>query len=98
MLQRELILADSLETVPDNALEDRLEANDGKSTVCSDRFGYFNNRVWLPGDIGAIHRAQDLGVNRFDTAEAYGKARSEALLSQALGSRRKISCSSQSSG
>ena len=39
--------------------------------------------------IGAIHRALDLGINCFDTAEGYGKGKSEALLAKALGDRRK---------
>ena len=39
--------------------------------------------------IAAIHRALDLGINCFDTAEAYGMGRSEELLARALGSRRK---------
>ena len=39
--------------------------------------------------IGAIHRALDLGINCFDTAEAYGMGRSEEMLARALGNRRK---------
>ncbi len=39
--------------------------------------------------IEAIHRALDLGINCFDTAEAYGMGRSEELLARALGNRRK---------
>ncbi|MCZ6678198.1 MAG: aldo/keto reductase [Candidatus Poribacteria bacterium] len=39
--------------------------------------------------IAAIHRAIDLGINCFDTAEAYGMGRSERLLAKALGARRK---------
>ena len=39
--------------------------------------------------IGAIHRALDLGINCFDTAEAYGMGRSEEMLAKALGNRRK---------
>ena len=35
--------------------------------------------------IGAIHRALDLGINCFDTAEGYGKGRSEALLARGVG-------------
>src|SRR4051812_41472344 len=37
---------------------------------------------------GAIGRALDLGVQRFDTAEGYGMAASERALGEALGSRR----------
>ena len=39
--------------------------------------------------IAAIHRAIDLGVNCFDTAEGYGMGKSEALLAKALGNHRK---------
>jgi aryl-alcohol dehydrogenase-like predicted oxidoreductase len=39
--------------------------------------------------IKAINRALDLGVNSFDTAEAYGFGASEKSLAKALGSRRK---------
>jgi len=37
----------------------------------------------------AVHRALDLGVNCFDTAEAYGFGTSEKSLAKALGARRK---------
>ncbi|MBI4639463.1 MAG: aldo/keto reductase [Candidatus Tectomicrobia bacterium] len=48
-------------------------------------YGYFDE-----GEITrAIHRALDLGINCFDTAEAYGQGRSETLLAKALGNRRK---------
>jgi aryl-alcohol dehydrogenase-like predicted oxidoreductase len=39
--------------------------------------------------IAAINRAVDLGINCFDTAEGYGKGKSEELLARALGDRRK---------
>ena len=39
--------------------------------------------------IKAVNRALDLGVNCFDTAEAYGFGASEKSLAKALGSRRK---------
>ena len=39
--------------------------------------------------VAAINRAIDLGVNCFDTAEGYGRGKSEALLAKALGARRK---------
>ena len=39
--------------------------------------------------IEAINRALDLGVNSFDTAEAYGMGASETSLAKALGARRK---------
>jgi aryl-alcohol dehydrogenase-like predicted oxidoreductase len=37
--------------------------------------------------IAAIHRARDLGVNFFDTADVYGDGRSEEMLGKALGPR-----------
>lgn len=39
--------------------------------------------------IATIHRAIDLGVTLFDTAEAYGPYKNEELLGRALGSRRE---------
>ncbi len=39
--------------------------------------------------IRAIHRALDLGVNFFDTAGVYGFGRSETVLAEALGERRR---------
>src|SRR6266568_1253569 len=39
--------------------------------------------------IQAVHRALDLGINCFDTAEAYGFGASERSLAKALGARRK---------
>ena len=39
--------------------------------------------------INAVHRGIDLGINCFDTAEDYGKGRSEEFLAKALGNRRK---------
>ena len=39
--------------------------------------------------IAAIHKAMDLGINCFDTAEGYGMGKSEALLARGLGDRRK---------
>ena len=39
--------------------------------------------------IAAVNRAIDLGVNCFDTAQAYGNGASEALLGRALGKRRQ---------
>lgn len=38
--------------------------------------------------IAAVHRALDLGINFFDTADVYGLGRSEEILSKALGARR----------
>ena len=37
----------------------------------------------------AVHRAIDLGINCFDTAETYGMGKSEEALAKALGHRRK---------
>jgi aryl-alcohol dehydrogenase-like predicted oxidoreductase len=39
--------------------------------------------------IQAVHKALDVGINCFDTAEAYGFGASERSLAKALGSRRK---------
>jgi aryl-alcohol dehydrogenase-like predicted oxidoreductase len=39
--------------------------------------------------IGAVHRALELGINLYDTAEAYGFGKSETILGKALGDRRK---------
>jgi aryl-alcohol dehydrogenase-like predicted oxidoreductase len=36
-----------------------------------------------------VHRALDLGVTLFDTADAYGDGTSESFLGEALGARRK---------
>lgn len=38
--------------------------------------------------LAAVHRAIDLGINFFDTADVYGLGRSEELLAEALGRRR----------
>ena len=55
----------------------------------------FGTREWGYGEGYAereaeaiVHRAIDLGVTLFDTAEAYGLGRSERILGQALGGRR----------
>ena len=39
--------------------------------------------------VSAIHRALDLGINCFDTAQGYGFGKSEQLLAKGLGARRK---------
>lgn len=39
--------------------------------------------------VAAVHRALDLGVTCFDTAQDYGRGDSERLLARALGDRRK---------
>ena len=38
--------------------------------------------------ISLVHRALDLGVNFIDTAEAYGRGKSETILGEALKGRR----------
>lgn len=42
----------------------------------------------IDADIRAIHRALDLGINFFDTADVYGCGHSERILGQALADRR----------
>ena len=39
--------------------------------------------------IGAVHRALELGVNFFDTADVYGAGHSERVLARALAGRRQ---------
>jgi aryl-alcohol dehydrogenase-like predicted oxidoreductase len=51
--------------------------------------GYYWGAVDESEWIAAVHRAVDLGVNFFDTADFYGFGRSEELLSRALGNRRE---------
>jgi len=48
-------------------------------------YGSFDEREFVE----AVQRALDLGITLFDTALGYGAGKSEALLSRALGSRRK---------
>ena len=48
-------------------------------------WGHVDERDW----IAAVHRALDLGVTFFDTADFYGFGRSEELLAKALDSRRR---------
>jgi len=50
----------------------------------------FGGRVDLEGTRLVVHKALDLGITLFDTADSYGnKGGSEELLGQALGPRRK---------
>lgn len=63
------------------------------STIC---FGCWAIGKWGWGSdvndkdsIAAIHKALDLGINFFDTADVYGRGYSEQLLAKALGRRRK---------
>jgi aryl-alcohol dehydrogenase-like predicted oxidoreductase len=55
----------------------------------------FGSREWGYGEGYAssaaadiVHRARELGVNLFDTAEVYGRGKSERILGKALGSDR----------
>jgi aryl-alcohol dehydrogenase-like predicted oxidoreductase len=50
----------------------------------------FGNRVDLEGTRRVVHKALDLGITLFDTADIYGnKGGSETFLGQSLGARRK---------
>jgi aryl-alcohol dehydrogenase-like predicted oxidoreductase len=55
----------------------------------------FGSREWGYGEVYAsgmageiVHRARELGVTLFDTAEIYGTGRSERILGEALGAER----------
>ena len=48
-------------------------------------YGHFDDSEMIQ----AIHRALDLGINCFDTAQGYGFGNSERLLAGGLGERRK---------
>ncbi len=50
--------------------------------------GYNWGKVQEDEFIGAIHKALDVGVNFFDTADTYGLGQSERTLAKGLGSRR----------
>lgn len=47
-------------------------------------YGHFDEKLI----IDAVHRALDLGINLYDTAEVYGFGQSERLLGKALGNKR----------
>src|SRR6476659_4310647 len=56
----------------------------------------FGTREWGYGDeyaagtaIDIVHRALELGVTLFDTAESYGHGKSERILARALGNSRE---------
>jgi aryl-alcohol dehydrogenase-like predicted oxidoreductase len=51
--------------------------------------GNFGWRVEPPMARAVIGKALDLGITLFDTADAYGEGRSEEVLAEALGERRK---------
>ncbi len=58
------------------------------STLCMGCWAIAGDRVWGAQDkqtaIAALHTAVDVGVNFFDSAEAYGAGRSEELLGEAF--------------
>lgn len=56
---------------------------------CAAIGGYDYGKVDDRESIAAIHRALDLGINFFDTADAYGLGHSEEVLGRALGARRR---------
>lgn len=62
------------------------------STIGYGCWSFANDKQWGNLDeseaIRAVHRALDLGVNHFDTAEGYGRGHSEELLGKALKGRR----------
>lgn len=55
----------------------------GRSEAAGTQWGW--GETPEPDAIAAIHRARDLGVNFFDTADVYGNGRSEEILGKALG-------------
>jgi len=62
------------------------------SAVCMGLWAIVGGETWGPQDesdaLAAIRTALDAGINFFDTAEGYGRGRSEELLGQALAGRR----------
>lgn len=62
------------------------------STICMGCWALAGGRLWGDQDeqeaIGALHTALDVGVNFFDTAEAYGNGDSEIILGKAFKDRR----------
>lgn len=71
-------------------MEMRNLGNSGlKVSVCGLGTNNFGMRMSEQSDVNAVvHKALDLGVTLFDTADIYGGGRSEEMLSVALGSRR----------
>ncbi len=55
---------------------------------CAAIGGHDYGKVDDQDSVAAVHKALDLGVNFFDTADVYGLGHAEELLGQALGSRR----------
>lgn len=67
----------------------------GRTGVMVSEVGLGGNRLGEPYAeeshwVALIQRALDLGVNLFDTAEAYGWGRSEEMLGKALGNRQDV--------
>ena len=65
----------------------------GRLTVREIGFGCLGLGMFTSGTaeaegIAALHRALDLGINLFDTSDAYGDGRSEELVGRALRTRR----------
>src|SRR5947199_4963585 len=56
----------------------------GAWTIGADWWGHIDDAT----AIGMLHRALDLGINYFDTADQYGQGRSERLIGQAFKGRR----------
>lgn len=63
------------------------------STICMGCWAIAGDQVWGAQDeeaaIAALNTAVEVGVNFFDSAEAYGEGRSEELLGQAFKGRRQ---------
>lgn len=81
-------------TLPDKpingAMRDHKRSHVGERRIglgCMALTGIYG-RVERSDAIDVIHRALDLGINHFDTAELYGPYANEELLAEALGSRR----------
>ena len=53
-----------------------------------DELAIEENPSQTKADVGAIHKALDLGIDFFDTADVYGCGYSERILGQALAGRR----------
>lgn len=49
----------------------------------------FGGRIDLEASRKVVHKALDLGITLFDTADTYGERRSESVLGEVLGERRK---------
>ncbi len=58
------------------------------STICMGCWALAGDRMWGPQDeeeaIAALRTAVEVGINFFDTAEAYGNGRSESILGRAF--------------